>query len=67
MKTRTIDHNGHRFKITWIEGSDRFSVVRNDREVRYISNQALQVAISNGDLGPVLERLFNDESKGGDQ
>lgn len=63
LKEKTFNYNGHTYTVTKIENSDRFTVVRDNRNVRTISNQALQVAISNRDLGPVIERLFNDTKK----
>lgn len=63
LQEQTFNYNGHAYKVIKIENSDRFTVVRDNRNVRTISNQVLQVAISNRDLGPVVERLFNDGDK----
>ena len=63
IKSQEFNFNGHTYKVTRIENTDRYSVVRDGRKVRTISNLALNVAISNKELGHVLERLFNDEKR----
>ncbi len=63
VKSLNVNYNGHTYKVTRVENSDRYSVVRDARLVRYISNQALQVAIADKELEQVVERLFNDEKE----
>lgn len=63
LTNQSYTYNGHAYKVTRIENSHRFTVVRDNRKVRYISEQALQVAIANKEHQQVLERLFNDEGK----
>lgn len=63
LKSLRFNYNGHSYNVNRIEGAEKYSVVRDDRNVRSISNQALQVAIANKELEHVIERLFNDEKQ----
>lgn len=56
----SFNHNGHHYHLVKVEGSDDYSVIRDNRNVRRISKETL----SHGNIEQVVEDLFSVK-KGG--
>lgn len=56
----SFNHNGHYYHLVKVEGSDDYSVIRDNWNVRRISKETL----SHGNIEQVVEDLFSVK-KGG--
>lgn len=55
---QTFNFDGHTYTVTRVEGSARYTVVRDNRNVRHINRTELAAAIDNHDLPGTCAKLF---------